>query len=62
MINIFIVILDNQRGNHIPILYERRGQEIKNLKEEIQITKTNYEQEIRSLRHELALLKGEKER
>ena len=57
-----ILILENEKDGRLLILYEHRGQEIKQLKEDIETIKSKYNQDTRKMGHDLALLKGEKER
>ena len=52
----------DHKNSQLPILYEQRGNEIKRLKEEMDFMKLNYDKETRSVQHQLAILKGEKEK
>ena len=48
--------------NQLPILYEARGRELKRMEQELENLKSSNGQEIRSLRHEVAILKGDQDR
>ena len=47
--------------NRLPILYEAREQEIRKLKQELDETNKKHDEETRSLRHQVTLLKSEQE-
>ena len=58
----FLHLDDDAKNNKLEILYEHRGREIQQLKGEMETMKTNYDKEMRLLRHDLAILKGDKDR
>ncbi len=55
-------MLAEKGSDNLEILYHARGEEIKRLKAELNELNSIKESEVRSLQHEVALLKGDKMR